>query len=148
MIAKGDILNKRICQITTEVGLLFHAPDIYQGSRIQVVRNKDSLVDKHVNVDSTQNKPKATNSASIMVWPWFLCGSKVLFVVFAFPCCRACCRDPWFLVVVCSVLHWSVEFPPKSQVRQPKEPCQSGKQKSVPSHPASSQEVAAIQPKN
>ena len=34
----------------------------------------------------------------------------------------------------CSVLHWNVKFPPGSQVWQPKEPCQSGREKPVPSH--------------
>ena len=41
---------------------------------------------------------------------------------------------PWWLAFACSVWHWNVKFPPGSQVWRPKEPCQSGMQKPVPSH--------------
>ena len=48
--------------------------------------------------------------------PVVFCGPNLVFVVFASP--RR--RDLWFLVFACSVLHWSVKFPPRSQVCNPK----------------------------
>ena len=67
---------------------------------------------------------------SRLVGSWCFVVRKFVFVVFASPCRR----DLWFLVFACSVLHWNVKFPPGSEVWQPKEPCNSGKEKPVPPH--------------